>query len=864
MPYKGEIVPLLPDTAMKGGEHGSAGFTTTINIHSDDEIWEEEANEEDTVLFADGKRRGTSLILNDAVITLLEYVQIFALLQSSALRWVWPETWLKSTYFVFLFNGDIWEFMKFQGNETYKNVQDYYTPSADLTIDFWSILLGWGCLMFLLIVTFIVIYIVLNCKKHPYMLVRVARLQRVYIIILQILAIPVGVTIGKLFHYTDTYKVDVDNTLDAFSGMHWAYIAPAAAFALVYYLIFPAWLIQKTKREILTSSADRHEGYLQLKETEYVQGLDVLWMVSGFHIFSSFKRVSVYFRPALHICKFMLLALYAGLYRYLFWQAVVTTSILFGMLFFFVFWRPYRVSAFNFMLIMSFLCLMFNSLIGAMITSFTPATLQSPWFTPTYVLYMLIIINGLWLLCVIGFLLYLGLKQYGKCPCCGQEPLWPTMTSHGLDKLSPQTRKFTRGILTARQLMEKCLSMPPIFAPAHELSRQIQIINAYCREAEYLRDPIHATLWDLLDELIEAHSQVAPHSVFADSVKGSIRQTAGELMKMMPMFVRRLAQREYDFILLSPLKRRLLLKMYCLGLFLNGRQEKIQKDRLTSHQAKRIWTDASEKKDVQVDDGYYEDMYPERLLGPDKEYRPQTAISFGNMSLAEQNDEDYMNQVDSWTKEHPLSRQGNVNRGFLSDNLSDILGDDVSLNLSEMLDGVPSLSRQYMYKKRKGIIKAGTANTQSGSGSTGSRPGSGGSRPGSAASRPGSAASRPGSRASRPGSGGSRPSSGVTVGGRPELERQGRQGGRPSSAQSRPMSPLARPTSAQSRPISPLARPPSDQSKPISPLAGSSPPQPAEHTQLVPSESTSPTAEQPTDTSAKSTEKDSQTAPDSK
>ena len=62
---------------------------------------------------------------------------------------------------------------------------------------------------------------------------------------------------------------------------------------------------------------------------------------------------------------------------------------------------------------------------------------------------------------------------------------------------------------------EKSLSIPPLFAPAHELARQIHIVNAYCREAEHMRDPIHATLWDVLDELIEAHAQVAPRSLFA-------------------------------------------------------------------------------------------------------------------------------------------------------------------------------------------------------------------------------------------------------------------------------------------------------------------------------------------------------------
>lgn len=52
-------------------------------------------------------------------------------------------------------------------------------------------------------------------------------------------------------------------------------------------------------------------------------------------------------------------------------------------------------------------------------------------------------------------------------------------------------------------IKERSLKIHALFAPAHELSRQIQIINAYCREAELLSNPLEDTLWHLLDELIQ-------------------------------------------------------------------------------------------------------------------------------------------------------------------------------------------------------------------------------------------------------------------------------------------------------------------------------------------------------------------------
>ena len=75
-----------------------------------------------------------------------------------------------------------------------------------------------------------------------------------------------------------------------------------------------------------------HEAYLQLKETEYVQGLDVVYIVSGFHIFSSFKLKAAHFRAAMHLLKFVAIILYAALFNYNLiqvWLGVIERSCLY-------------------------------------------------------------------------------------------------------------------------------------------------------------------------------------------------------------------------------------------------------------------------------------------------------------------------------------------------------------------------------------------------------------------------------------------------------------------------------------------------------------------------------------------------------
>ena len=63
-----------------------------------------------------------------------------------------------------------------------------------------------------------------------------------------------------------------------------------------------------------------HEAYLQLKETEYAQGLDIVYIISGFHIFSSFKLRAAHFRAANHLLKFMIILFYASLFNHGFYQ----------------------------------------------------------------------------------------------------------------------------------------------------------------------------------------------------------------------------------------------------------------------------------------------------------------------------------------------------------------------------------------------------------------------------------------------------------------------------------------------------------------------------------------------------------------
>ena len=171
-----ENYPLLPSST-----HADAAATRkyeaedkiSTHIKIEEYLEEEDDDEDDKLLFADGKKRGTSLILNDTCLLILHFLQTWAILQSLALRWSWPSSWLENTNFIFLFNLDIWEFSKFLNNNTYQNMQGYYTPTELLPVGYWHILLAWAVFVFLAITALIISYTIITYKRHPFMMVQV-------------------------------------------------------------------------------------------------------------------------------------------------------------------------------------------------------------------------------------------------------------------------------------------------------------------------------------------------------------------------------------------------------------------------------------------------------------------------------------------------------------------------------------------------------------------------------------------------------------------------------------------------------------------------------------------------------------------
>jgi len=341
------------------------------------------------------------------------------------------------------------------------------------------------------------------------------------------------------------------------------------------FLVYPFILIKWVREQVFSGDRKRHEGNLQLKEAEYEQGLDILWDLGQYHLFSSFNRPWILYNPLKFLFKLLFIACFAMSVNSPFWASASITTLFCVAVLALICKRPFRVRCFNVMLISSHFLVACNALIGNFMVrppweNFDDFQLVSFLRAPT-LSYILVIINCTWLVILVCWIIYLVLLNRGFI---SNERIWPRLSYTSSNAIGEDTKKYLKAALKARQTLERALSGIPLFSPVHELAHQIQVVNAYCREAEYIADPTHDTLWDLLDELIEAHNALAPVSVFGMSGKSSVKETSEEFIRLMPSFRKRLKQREYDFVLVPAVKRRLLLKMYILSVFVNNKYKK--------------------------------------------------------------------------------------------------------------------------------------------------------------------------------------------------------------------------------------------------------------------------------------------------
>jgi len=532
--------------------------------------------------------RSPALWKSDLLILIIEHLQLYSLILSLSLRWPWPTDYIRGSRFMFVINFDLWELIK-TNDDIYRGVAAATVDPDEVPFDYFAFALSWLLIVTCLPMVGVVCHYGLKKIKEmsiPTMIRWQSHVLHVFLLIAQLLCLPFAMVTVRLLQcdtYTppgidSRYKSVVLSDTDCWSGTHIGLLVPMSLVSVFYLIVIPLWMMRTVKSELVVSSLcclcrghRTHENYIRLKEMEYSLELEDGWLNKHYRLFSSYRRSWVLYRPVSFFVKTLVVLIYGALFYSDYYQANSLFAVLLLWLLFLLFLPVYRLHIFNVLLIVSLLANTSNAVLGLLVVLETESSL----LVGHNLVNALLVVQFGWLIVAVLCTLYLVLRHYHKIgplvvtTTAKNSSLWPTLSS------SSDDHKYLLSILQSRRVLDYTQSIPSILAPTHQLANQIQVINAYCREAELLNDPLHSTLWATLDELIDVHNAVRPSSIFANSTKLNVQKTANELIELLPSLRSRLDQREHDFILVPPVKRRLLLKMFVLSTFIYHKQAKM-------------------------------------------------------------------------------------------------------------------------------------------------------------------------------------------------------------------------------------------------------------------------------------------------
>ena len=426
-------------------------------VRQDDEEEQIQVFEDDDEVFDiidQKKKRSVNLVWLDVFLLVVDFIQMFALIQSMATRWVFPELWLRNMYWVFGVNLDIWELYKFTNSSIYASVQEAYIHSSKIPVSYESIVFAWIGVFAGLCVIYGLLHFFFWKMFYPHAWARrvMSYVQFTLVVLVHVLSLPIGTAFFRLFQCEPGFnKVYVINEYSCFTGDHWKLIIPGLLIISFVFVVYPAFLVWKIRQEGMTGTAKGYLAFILMKETEYKIHLNRSWLNDSLWVFSPFKHRGRYYRTFMQVAKLVMLIIFASAFQHINIQALVSAIWLLLVFIALLVVRPFRLTSCNAFLIFSVLCNLGNCFIGALLASYNPYTIPSAWLTSEYIIWFIGFVQGVWaasLVCLLVYLVTRTLCHSGKC--CYKRPVWPNIATSGSGNLTSETKKFMTAIIKAK------------------------------------------------------------------------------------------------------------------------------------------------------------------------------------------------------------------------------------------------------------------------------------------------------------------------------------------------------------------------------------------------------------------------------
>eukprot|EP00053_Salpingoeca_punica_P011888 m.106018 g.106018 ORF g.106018 m.106018 type:complete len:657 (-) comp15805_c3_seq1:2140-4110(-) len=514
------------------------------------------------------KSRSVSLWRTEAALLVLEFLQMYAVIFAIAeSRDAWPVQWINMSYFVYIFNMDLWGLMRhmngFKGNDApvlSSVVGISYAPYVWI----WMMLGPAALLMTYLLKRWF--------WKRSDILKSVRRqikMKRILFTVAQVLFLPYATVIARLAHCVDAVDgsgvgaatisvMDVDNTAKCMSAKHLIQLLPGVVIGIPM-LIYTARKIHvAVRRQLYTVDPRSHEQFLQMKEHEYMNRMDMTWSWGQYHLFTAYLRSNVHFKTYMCLIKGTLAALFMLLSKMSSTQMSVITLLWLACLSWLLRHHVYRISRCWLPLFVFTLALAVDSgLLFLVLMGTENAMLQHPNLTNE-----LFVTNVVPLIGALLFYVVMHFQDKGVC-CFTRKPVWPRTFIMSQSMLDPEALRWRRTMNRARELLAKAWMQPVLLVPVQQLRELIREVRICADEAAAAEHVFEQPLLDLLDELVQEHNRAVNASLFAYK-RSCDPRTAATLQELIPAFQKHLHKRDYDLILLSRKKRAILLKLLCM------------------------------------------------------------------------------------------------------------------------------------------------------------------------------------------------------------------------------------------------------------------------------------------------------------
>ena len=505
---------------------------------------------------------------------LLHFCQVFALMRMLSQTWTWPPFWRRWTAPMLLFNLDTPAFY-------YRDFDDGPNDRAQRDFSSWPLYTGvW--------IGVVVLHLALggyarfalrpyHSKRKAYHICTYAALLSSEVFFLPaLLALPRTMGCARPFEEIVPSLTDVGNMYTNGLGSGMFHSAPecgstthvliASVACVLFFLFLVGFVITQynaTRGQVIFTEDVAHEMFLRSRELEYLLDINDYWGAFHYHTFASFQRRSVYAKTWQSLSKIVLAC------TPFLTEAAQTTAILGAVSLeqlSALYWPRYRCTSSRAVHKMLGWAAVFNIGSGWLLS----LGIRSFFLVDSHLQYYLMGLNAISAAFSLGYIGSAAVLARGRKPskyASAETRLgWP-VTAHDAHLVRKEQGAWLESIYEAHRLMRDSRDKLPLFVDPMPLHDCITEIERYVNTAADQGSLLWPTLDETLQDLVILYTSIERRTLLPNP----------SLEEILPQFAERIVEREQTYILSRPQKRRILLKLLALRIFLLAPQARAKR-----------------------------------------------------------------------------------------------------------------------------------------------------------------------------------------------------------------------------------------------------------------------------------------------